>query len=133
MSEKNEKIKLTVKDKSYDLSMHEGTIGPEVINISKLYSESGNFTYDPGFTSTASCKSKITFIDGEEGILLYRGYPIDQIAEKGNFLETCYLLLNGELPNSEEFAKKIMSLPSYPALTDEQIGIISEHVNKIIN
>jgi citrate synthase len=103
MSEKNEKIKLLVKDKSYDLSMHEGTIGPEVIDISNLYSESGNFTYDPGFTSTASCKSKITFIDGEEGILLYRGYPIDQIAEKGNFLETCYLLLNGELPNSEEF------------------------------
>ena len=71
MSEKNEKIKLSVKDKSNDLSKHEGTIGPDVINISKLYSESGNFTYDPGFTSTASCKSKITFIDGEKGILLY--------------------------------------------------------------
>ena len=85
MSEKNEKIKLSVKGKSYDLSMHEGTIGPDVINISKLYSESGNFTYDPGFTSTASCKSKITFIDGEKGILRYRGYPIEQLAKKCRF------------------------------------------------
>ena len=121
MSEKNEKIKLLVKDKSYDLSMHEGTIGPEVINISNLYSESGNFTYDPGFTSTASCKSKITFIDGEEGILLYRGYPIDQIAEKGNFLETCYLLLNGELPNSEEFTKFTEIIKNY-TMVHEQLN-----------
>jgi len=121
MSEKNEKIKLLVKDKSYDLSMHEGTIGPEVINISNLYSESGNFTYDPGFTSTASCKSKITFIDGEEGILLYRGYPIDQIAEKGNFLETCYLLLNGELPNSEEFTEFTEIIKNY-TMVHEQLN-----------
>ena len=121
MSEKNEKIKLSVKDKSYDLSMHEGTIGPDVINISKLYSESGNFTYDPGFTSTASCKSKITFIDGEEGILLYRGYPIDQIAEKGNFLETCYLLLNGELPNSEEFTEFSEIIKNY-TMVHEQLN-----------
>ena len=121
MSKKNEEIKLLVKDKSYDLSMHEGTIGPEVINISNLYSESGNFTYDPGFTSTASCKSKITFIDGEEGILLYRGYPIDQIAEKGNFLETCYLLLNGELPNSEEFTEFTEIIKNY-TMVHEQLN-----------
>ena len=80
-----------------------GSIGPDVIDISKLYSETGKFTYDPGFTSTASCKSTITYIDGEEGVLLYRGYPIEQLAEKGNYLETCYLLLNGELPNQSQY------------------------------
>jgi citrate synthase len=70
-----------------------GTIGPSVVDISKLYAQSGMFTYDPGFTSTASCESEITYIDGEEGVLLYRGYSIEQIAEHGDFLETCYLLL----------------------------------------
>ena len=84
--------------------MREGTIGPEVIDISKLYGETGRFTYDPGFTSTASCESKITFIDGDEGILLYRGYPIEQLAEHGDFLETCYLLLYGELPTAAQKA-----------------------------
>src|ERR1700716_2898059 len=75
-----------------------GTVGPSVVDISKLYAQSGTFTYDPGFTSTASCESEITYIDGEEGVLLYRGYPIEQIAEHGDFLETCYLLLYGQLP-----------------------------------
>ena len=77
-----------------------GTIGPEVVDIAKLYGQTGMFTYDPGFTSTASCESKITYIDGDEGILLYRGYPIEQLAEHGDFLETCYLLLYGELPTA---------------------------------
>src|ERR1700730_12863553 len=77
-----------------------GTIGPSVVDISKLYAQSGMFTYDPGFTSTASCESEITYIDGEEGVLLYRGYSIEQIAEHGDFLETCYLLLYGQLPNA---------------------------------
>src|SRR6476620_3948253 len=75
-----------------------GTIGPSVIDIGKLYAQSGMFTYDPGFTSTASCVSEITYIDGEQGVLLYRGYPIEQLAEHGDFLETCYLLLYGQLP-----------------------------------
>jgi citrate synthase len=75
-----------------------GTIGPSVVDISKLYAQSGMFTYDPGFTSTASCESEITYIDGDQGVLLYRGYPIEQIAEHGDFLETCYLLLYGQLP-----------------------------------
>ena len=75
-----------------------GTIGPDVIDIGKLYAQTGMFTYDPGFTSTGSCESKITYIDGDEGVLLYRGYPIEQLAEHGDFLETCYLLLYGELP-----------------------------------
>ena len=94
---------LTVDGKSFDLPVYEGSLGPSVIDISKLYGQSGQFTYDPGFTSTASCESDITFIDGEEGVLLYRGYPIDQLAEKGNFIETCYLLLNGELPSETEY------------------------------
>tara|TARA_B100000424_G_C22930526_1_gene495027 strand:- start:281 stop:1582 length:1302 start_codon:yes stop_codon:yes gene_type:complete len=104
MSDKNsESAKLKLSNDEIDYNIDKGTIGPDVIDISKLYSDTGKFTYDPGFTSTASCKSSITYIDGEEGILLYRGYPIEQLAEKGNYLETCYLLLNGELPNKHEF------------------------------
>ena len=88
--------------KSYDFGINEGTVGPSVIDVSSLYAQTGQFTYDPGFTSTASCQSSITYIDGEEGTLLHRGYPIEQLAEKGNFVETCYLLLNGELPSRKE-------------------------------
>src|SRR3569832_1418194 len=87
-----------VGNKNWDFPVYPGTVGPDVIDISKLYGESGMFTYDPGFTSPASCESKITYIDGDEGILMYRGYPIEQLAEHGDFLETCYLLLYGELP-----------------------------------
>jgi citrate synthase len=87
----------------YDLPIRKGTIGPDVIDINSLYQDAGCFTYDPGFTSTASCESKITFIDGDKGILLYRGYPIDQLAEYGSFVETCYLLLYGELPTREQY------------------------------
>ena len=100
-----EKANLKLNGGLYDFDVHEGTIGPDVLDISKLYAQSGKFTYDPGFTSTANCKSTITYIDGEEGTLLYRGYPIDQLAEQGNYLETCYLLLNGELPNQDEYTK----------------------------
>ena len=95
---------LTVGEKNYAFPIYEGTIGPDVIDISKLYGQAGIFTYDPGFTSTASCESKITYIDGDEGILLYRGYPIEQLAENGDFLETCYLLLYGELPTKAQKA-----------------------------
>jgi citrate synthase len=93
---------LIVDNKQLEFPVREGTIGPSVIDIAKLYGGSGHFTYDPGFTSTASCESKITYIDGDEGVLLYRGYPIDQLAEHGDFLETCYLLLYGELPTAAE-------------------------------
>jgi citrate synthase len=79
-----------------------GALGPDVIDISKLYAEGKVFTFDPGYTSTASCESKITYIDGDEGILLHRGYPIDQLAENGDFIETCYLLYYGELPNQAQ-------------------------------
>lgn len=93
---------LTVGDTSLELPVIKGTLGPDVIDIRKLYGATDKFTFDPGFTSTASCESKITFIDGDQGILLHRGYPIDQLAEKSNFLEVCYLLLNGELPNAAQ-------------------------------
>ncbi|RZK96893.1 MAG: citrate (Si)-synthase [Methylobacterium sp.] len=89
---------ITVDGKEVSLPVKSGTIGPDVVDIGKLYAQTGAFTFDPGFTSTASCESKITYIDGDEGVLLYRGYPIEQLAEQGDFLETCYLMLFGELP-----------------------------------
>jgi citrate synthase len=89
---------LTVGNKSWSFPIYDGTLGPSVMDIGKLYAQTGMFTYDPGYTSTGSCESKITYIDGDEGVLLYRGYPIEQVAEHGDFLETCYLLLYGELP-----------------------------------
>ena len=91
--------------KSVELPVIDGTMGPSVIDIRKLYAETGMFTYDPGFTSTGSCDSEITYIDGDEGILLHRGYAIDDLAEKSNFLEVCYLLLHGELPNAAQEAE----------------------------
>jgi citrate synthase len=93
---------LTIGNKAYDFPIFSGTVGPDVVDIAKLYAQSGMFTYDPGFTSTASCWSKITYIDGDAGVLQYRGYPIEQLAEHGDFLETCYLLLYGELPTAEQ-------------------------------
>lgn len=96
---------LSVNGTSQSYPVLSGTIGPDVIDIRKLYADTGVFTYDPGFTSTASCKSKITFIDGDEGILLHRGYPIDQLAEQSSFMEVAYLLLRGELPTKEQFAQ----------------------------
>ena len=95
---------LTIGGTPLDLDIKHGTLGPDVIDITHLYRDTGMFTYDPGFTSTASCESKITFIDGDKGILLYRGYPIEQLAEHGDFLETCYLLLYGELPTAAQKA-----------------------------
>ena len=88
-----------------ELPVMEGTLGPDVIDIRPLYAQTGAFTFDPGFTSTASCESKITFIDGGKGQLYYRGYPIEQLAEHSDYLETCYLLLYGELPNKEQKAQ----------------------------
>ncbi len=85
----------------YNLPIRKGTLGPDVIDINSFYQETGCFTFDPGYTSTASCESKITFIDGDKGILLYRGYPIEELAEHCTFLETAYLLLYGELPTAD--------------------------------
>jgi len=100
-----ETAKFNIGDKAVDLPVLTGTLGPQVVDIRKLYAASDVFTYDPGFTSTASCESKITFIDGDAGVLLHRGYPIDELAEKSSFLEVCYLLLHGELPKAAEFAE----------------------------
>ena len=94
---------LTYGDKSVDLPVLTGSTGPDVMDIRKLYGETGAFTFDPGFTSTAACESGLTFIDGDEGVLLHRGYPIDQLASKSNFIEVCHLLLHGELPNAAEY------------------------------
>ena len=104
-------VSLDGSNKSSSLPLIDGTIGPAVADIRKLYGDLGIFTYDPGYGATASCESKITYIDGDEGVLLYRGYPIEQLAEKSNFLEICYLLLNGDLPNAkqrEEFDLGVM-------------------------
>ena len=101
MSDRTAKLQIDGIDKAIELPIYEGSTGPAVVDVRGLVSE-GVFTYDPGFVSTASCESEITYIDGGKGVLLHRGYPIEQLAEKATFLETCYLLLNGELPNNEE-------------------------------
>ena len=102
MAEATKSAKLTLGDKVIDLPILSGTVGPDVLDIRKLYAQGEVFTYDPGFTSTAACDSAITYIDGDVGELLHRGYPIDQLAEKSHYLEVCYLLLNGELPNEAQ-------------------------------
>ena len=99
-----DKAVLTIGDKTFELPILKGSTGPDVVDVRKWYADSDTFTFDPGFTSTASCESKITFIDGDAGVLLHRGYPIDQLAEKSSFLEVCYLLLHGELPTAAEFS-----------------------------
>jgi citrate synthase len=95
-------LSLDGSNRTAELPVLAGTIGPKVVDIRPLYAETGMFTFDPGFGATASCESKITYIDGDEGVLLYRGYPIEQLAERSNFLEVAYLLLNGELPSKSE-------------------------------
>jgi hypothetical protein len=92
--------------REYVLPVMEGSIGPKVIDVRRLYGDMGYFTYDPGYTSTGSCESAITYIDGEEGILQYRGYPIQDLAAKSDYMESCYLLLYGQLPNKEEKANQ---------------------------
>jgi len=113
--------KLNVGGTDHDFDVLDGSIGPSVVNISSLYKDTGMFTYDPGFTSTASCESKITYIDGDEGTLLYRGYPIEQLADHGDFLESCYLLLYGELPTKaqkDDFVQRV----TYHTMIHEQMN-----------
>ena len=104
MTPSNVKATLSFSDGSPSMEMpvYKGSIGPDVIDIRKLYAQTGKFTYDPGFMSTAACNSTITYIDGDKGELLYRGYPIEQLAQHCDFLDTCYLLLKGELPNEKQ-------------------------------
>ena len=106
----NQFAKLSLGSRTLELPVYHGTIGPDVIDIRRLYSDGGVFTFDPGYTSTGSCESSITYIDGEKGELLYRGYPIEQLAEKSHFLEVAYLLLYGELPTAaqlEDFESRV--------------------------
>ncbi|WP_265563142.1 citrate synthase [Sphingomicrobium arenosum] len=112
---------LNVDDSSLELPVLPGSVGPEVVDIRKMYGQTGKFTYDPGFTSTASCQSAITYIDGGEGILLHRGYPIDQLAEKANFLEVAYLLLHGDLPKKDELDEFTNTI-TYHTMVHEQLS-----------
>jgi citrate synthase len=105
MSEKLATLSFSDGKPSVDFPVYEGTVGPDVIDVRSLYGKTGMFTYDPGFMSTASCRSKITYIDGDKGVLEYRGYPIEKLAENCDFLEVAYLILNGELPNKDQKAK----------------------------
>jgi citrate synthase len=107
---------LTFDNKQIELPVYGGSVGPDVLDIRKLYAQTGAFTYDPGFTSTGSCESQITYIDGEAGVLLYRGYPIDQLAEHSTFLEVCYLLANGELPNEGELKRFVKDITYHTML-----------------
>jgi citrate synthase len=112
------KVTLTIDDKSIDLPVTSGTIGPDVIDVKDVLSQ-GYFTYDPGFMATAACESKITFIDGDKGVLLHRGYPIEQLAEKSDYLETCYLLLNGELPNAAQKADFVSRVTNHTMVHEQ--------------
>ena len=108
-----------------ELDVKTGTIGPDVIDVSSLYSQTGVFTYDPGFASTASCSSSITYIDGEKGILLYRGCPIEQLAQKSSFLEVAYLLLNGELPGQTQLEAFIHSISSHTMMNETLLRLFN--------
>ncbi len=120
MADKTKSATLTLEGKSFDLPILSPTAGPDVIDVRKLYAQAGVFTYDPGFTSTASCDSTITFIDGDKGELLHRGYPIDQLAEKSHYLEVCFLLLYGHLPTADEL-EKFESLVTRHTMIHEQM------------
>lgn len=122
MIESDIKAKLSFSDGTPDIELpiYKGTVGPDVIDIRKLYGQTGKFTYDSGFLSTASCNSKITYIDGDKGELLYRGYPIEDLAHHCDFLEVCYLLINGELPNATE-KKDFEDMVMHHTMVHEQI------------
>src|SRR3954468_18520174 len=111
--------KLTIGDQTFEFPVLSGSVGPDVIDIRSLYAKTGMFTYDPGFTSTAACDSAITYIDGDKGELMYRGYPIDQLADKSNYLEVCYLLLYGELPNKAQYDDFVQRVTTHTMLHEQ--------------
>ncbi|MCP4089942.1 MAG: citrate (Si)-synthase [Gammaproteobacteria bacterium] len=125
MSEKIFTLKDNATGVAAELQSHEGTLGPEVIDVRKLYAQTGKFTFDPGFASTASCKSAITFIDGDEGVLLYRGYPVEQLAAKSSFIEVCYLLLYGELPTQVELDKFDNSIRTHTMINETMLRLFN--------
>jgi citrate synthase len=110
---------LNLQDKSFEFPTMKGTMGPDVVDIRKLYASTDAFTFDPGFTSTASCESKLTFIDGDEGVLLHRGYSIEQLSEESNFMEVSYLLLNGELPSAKELTDFTYTISRHTMLHEQ--------------
>ncbi len=118
----NDSSKLELAGKDYDLQVMRGTIGPDVVDIRKLYGQSGAFTFDPGFTSTASCESQLTYIDGGKGVLLHRGYSIEELSEHSSFMEVSYLLLNGELPSADELADFSYTISRHTMLHDQLRG-----------
>jgi len=118
MSEKKASLRIDGASESIDLPIYTGTIGPDVIDVGQLTAQ-GYFTYDPGFVSTAACESAITYIDGAKGVLLHRGYPIEQLAAQSDYLETCYLLLNGELPSKAERAEFVTTVKNHTMVHDQ--------------
>jgi citrate synthase len=121
MAEKLATLSFSDGKPSVDFPVLGGTIGPEVIDVRALYAKTGMFTYDPGYLSTASTRSKITYIDGDEGILLYRGYPIEQLAERCSFLEVAYLILNGELPTKQQL-EQFVDIVMHHTMVHEQLS-----------
>jgi citrate synthase len=113
---------LKVGEKEYQFPLMAGSVGPDVIDVRKLYAQTGMFTYDPGYTSTGSCESALTYIDGDQGILLHRGYPIDQLAEHSTFTEVAYLLLNGELPSKDELDSFTYTITRHTMLHEQLLG-----------
>ena len=121
----DKKATLTIGNENWDFPIYSGSMGPDVVDISTLYKVTDHFTFDPGFTSTASCHSDITYIDGGKGVLAYRGYPIEQLADDGDFLETCYLLLYGELPTPSQKVKFDSTVTHHTMLHEQMIRLFS--------
>ncbi len=121
MTTKPKTATLTIDNKSLDLPMYSPSAGPQVVDITRLYADGGVFTYDPGFTSTASCDSTITYIDGDAGQLQYRGYDIEVLAEKSHYLEVCYLLLYGDLPSTEQLTAFETRVTTHTMLHDQML------------
>lgn len=125
MSAKTFQLTDSISGKKIDLEVRDGTLGPSVFDIRPVYGEQGVFTYDPGFASTASCESKITFIDGDSGILLYRGYPVGQLAEKSSFIEVCYLLLSGNLPTRDELERFETTIRTHTMINETMLRLFN--------
>ncbi|MGI9291358.1 MAG: citrate synthase [Gammaproteobacteria bacterium] len=125
MSDKTFTLKDNESGNSADLPTYDGTLGPEVIDVRSLYGQQGKFTFDPGFASTASCKSEITFIDGEQGVLLYRGYPVEQLAANSSYIEVCYLLLYGELPTAAQLAEFDTNIRTHTMINETMLRLFN--------
>ena len=108
------------------VDLKSGTLGPDVLSIGSIAKDHGIFTFDPGFMSTAACESKITYIDGDAGVLLHRGYPIEQLAQKSNFLEVAYLLINGELPSTDQLAEFNQSVQRHTMINEALLRVLDE-------